>query len=105
MMMTEAFGQPILDYDSIPEREYENKEDLRGSEQDEVPLEDLEKEVDAKWGPSDREEYVRRVEEDRVDKERVHGELFVGTASIKELIEKIYSDYQDSMEKERAQNP
>jgi hypothetical protein len=105
MVMAEAFGQPILDYDSIPEHEYENKEDLRGSEQDEVPLEDLEKEVDAKWGPFDGEEYVRRVEEDRVDKERVHGELFVGTASIKELIEKIYSDYQDSMEKERAQNP
>jgi len=70
-----------------------------------VPLEDLEKETEAKWGPFDREEYTRRVEEDRVEKERVHGELFGGTAPLKELIEKICWDYMESVEKDKDEKP
>jgi hypothetical protein len=114
VMMAEAFGQPILDYDIIPEHAYDNQEDPQGSVPDErfgeggtreVPLEDLEKEMEAKWGPFDREEYTRRVEEHRVENERVHGELFVGPASLKELIEKIYSDYMKSVEKDKDENP
>jgi hypothetical protein len=114
VMMAEAFGQPILDYDNIPEHGYDNKEDPQGSVPNErfgeggpreVPLEDLEKEMEAKCGPFDREEYTRRAEEDRVEKEEVHGESFVGTASLKELIEKIYSDYMESVEKDKDENP
>ena len=114
VMMAEAFGQPILDHDNIPEHGYDDQEGPQGSVPDErfgeggtreVPLEDLEKEMEAKWGPFDREEYTRRAEEDRVEKERVHGELFVGTASLKELIEKIYSDYMESVEKDKDENP
>jgi hypothetical protein len=35
----------------------------------------------------------------------VHGELFVGTASLKELIEKICWDYRESVEKDKDENP
>lgn len=114
VMMAEAFGQPILDYDNIPEPGYDGKEDPLGSVLEErleepesrgVPWEDVERELEAKWGPFDHEAYKRGVEEERVEKERVHRELFVGTAILKELIEKVYSDYKEWIEKDGTENP
>ncbi len=74
VMMAEAFGQPILDYDNIPEPGYERKEDPIGSELDErlkefkrVPLKDyarpsLDKhrlgELAAQAGVQDAEKFV-----------------------------------------------
>src|SRR3989304_999685 len=43
VMMAEAFGKPILDYDSIPEPGYDRSEDPIGSV--------IKKEFEEKWGP------------------------------------------------------
>ena len=105
VMMAEAFGQPVLDYDNIPERGYERKEDPIGSALDErlnefeasdktgVPWEQVKRDLEEKYGPFDHEGFRKRVEEERVEKESIHREAFVGTPTLKELIDKIYADY------------
>ena len=120
IMMAEAFGQPILDYDNIPEPGYERKEDPMGSVLDErlreleasnktgVPWEDVKRELEEKWGPFDHEEYKKRIEEERVEKERIHSEAFIGTSTLEELIKKMYSyysDYKEGIKRDRTENP
>lgn len=117
VMMAEAFGQPILDYDNIPEPGYERKEDPMGSVLDErlkdleagnktgVPWEQVKRELEKKWGPFDHEGYRKQVEEERVEKERIHSDAFIGTPTLKELINKIYSDYKESIERDRTESP
>ena len=117
VMMAEAFGQPILDYDNIPEPGYERKEDPMGSVLDErlkdleagnktgVPWEQVKRELEEKWGPFDHEGYRKQVEEERVEKERIHSDVFIGTPTLKELINKIYSDYKESIERDRTESP
>lgn len=103
VMMAEAFGQPILDYSSIPEPGCDRKEEpmasvveermeeLRTSaeKREEISWEEVKRELEEKGSPSDRDEYRGQVEEERVEKKRVHNELFIGTPTLKELIEKI----------------
>jgi hypothetical protein len=117
VMMAEAFGQPILDYDNVPETGYDRKEDPIGSALDErlmevntgevqgIPWEHVKKDLEEKYGPVDEEEYSKQVEEERVEKERVHGEVFIGTPTIEELINRIYSDYREYIRRDRAENP
>ena len=117
VMMAEAFGQPILDYDDIPEPGYERKEDPMGSALDErlkevetgstklIPCEHVKRDLEEKCGPFDEEGYRNRVEKERVEKERIHGEAFVGTPTIEELINKIYSDYREYIQRDRTENP
>jgi hypothetical protein len=105
LMMAEAFGQPILDYDNIPEPGYEKNDDPIGSVLDErlkeveagdkkaIPWEHVKKELEEKWGPFDEGGYRKQVEEERVEKERIHAEAFIGTPTLEGLIKRIYADY------------
>lgn len=115
-MMAEAFGLSILDYDNIPEPGYERKDDPIGSVIDErlkevesgdkkgIPWELVKKELEEKWGPFDEEGYRKQVEEERVEKERIHAEAFIGTPTREELIRKIYSDYCENIQRDKAGN-
>jgi hypothetical protein len=117
VMMAEAFGQPILDYDNIPEPGYERKEDPIGSVIDKrlkemdagketaIPWEHVKRKLEEKWGPFDEEEYRRQAEEERTEKENTHREAFVGTPKLEELIRKIYSDYREYIQRDRAEKP
>lgn len=117
VMMVDAFGKPILDYDDIPEPGYERKEDPMGSVLDErlkeveagdskgIPWEHVKRDLEEKYGPFDEEGYSERVEEERVAKEKIHGEAFIGTPTLEELINKIYSDYREYIQRDRAENP
>jgi hypothetical protein len=40
-----------------------------------------------------------------LEKERIHREAFIGTPTLKELIKKMYSDYQEYIKCDRAENP
>jgi len=53
----------------------------------------------------DQEGYREQKERERIDKERLHDEVFLGTPSLKDLITKLYSDYQTWTERERNENP
>ena len=117
LMMAEAFGQPVLDYDDIPEPGYEGKEDPMGSALDErlkevetgsttlIPWEHVRRDLEEKYGPLNEEVYRKRMEEERIEKERIHGETFVGAPTIEELIEQICSDYREYVRGDRAENP
>lgn len=115
VMMAEAFGQPILDYDNIPEPGYQRGEDPVGSVLDErlkeveagsektIPWEEVKKGLEEKFGPFDEEAYGKRMEEERIEKERVHSEAFVGTPTLRELIRKLYSDYHECHQREKTE--
>jgi hypothetical protein len=117
VMMAEAFGQPILDYDNIPEPGYDRTEDLIGSVLDErlkefesgnkkgIPWEHVKRELEEKWGPFDAERYKKQVEQERVEKERIHREAFIGMPTLRELIKKMSADYQEYIQSHRAENP
>ena len=117
VMMAEAFGQPILDYDNIPEPGYDRNEDPLGSALDErleefeagnktgVPWEHGKREWGDKWGPFDYEGYRKQVEEERQEKESIHNKAFIGTPTLEELIRKIYFDYMESVKRDRIENP
>jgi hypothetical protein len=117
VMMVEAFGQPILDFETIPEPGYESKEDPMVSVLDErikgmetgvvkgIPYERVKKDLEEKFGPFDKEEYDNQVEAERVEKEKIHSEAYVGTAPLEELIKKIYVDYLEYLERDRTDNP
>jgi hypothetical protein len=103
VIMAEAFGQPILDNDHIPEPGYKREEDpiaaaldARLKEPEEgIPLEDVLKDLEKKLGPFDEEAFNKQVEEERLEKERIHGATFVGTPMLEELMKKLYFDYRE----------
>lgn len=117
IMMAEAFGQPILDYDNIPEPGYERKNDPMGSLLDErikklesgeektIPWSEVKSEMEKKFGKFDHEQYEKEIEKDRKDKEAIHEEHFIGVAPLEELIKKMYSDYKDYLIRDKAENP
>jgi hypothetical protein len=117
VMMAEAFGQPFLDYDNIPEPGYDKKDDPMGSALDErlkdvetgdtklIPWEHVKRDLREKFGPFDEEGYRKRVEEERIEKEKIHGEAFIGTPTIEELIDKIYSEYRENIQRDGTENP
>ena len=110
-------GKPIFDHDNIPEPGYDRKKDPLGSVLDErikefetgkekgIPWEDVKKGLEKKWGPFDEERYRRQVEEERVEKERMHAEAFIGLPTLEEIINKIYSDYREHIQRDRDENP
>lgn len=117
VMMAAAFGLPILNFENIPEPGYERNEDSMASVLDKrikemetgevkgIPFEQVKRDLEEKFGPFDDEAYENRVEAERIKKERIHGEAFVGTAPLEELIKKIYSDYREYVEQDRTENP
>jgi hypothetical protein len=117
VMMVEAFGQPILDFETIPELGYERNEDPMASVLDKrikemetgevkgIPYEQVKKDLEEKFGPFDEEKYDSQVEAERVEKERIHREAFVGIGPLEELIKKIYSDYLEYLGRDRTDNP
>lgn len=112
VMMAEAFGQPILDYDNIPEPGYEREEDPIGSVVDErmraletgtaktTPWEEVKSGLEERLGPFDEEAYRERTEEERLEKEQAHGKAFIGTPTLEGLIEKLYFDYKQQHQRE-----
>jgi len=116
VMMAEAFGLPVLDYSNIPEPGYDRKKDTIGSVLDErpneietgdkkgIPSEHVKRELEKKLGPFDEDEYRKQVDEERLEKERIHSAAFIGTPTLKELIKKMYSDYQEYIQYDRAEN-
>jgi len=117
IMIAEAFGLPLLDFDSIPEPGYEKKEDpmasilnkrLKEIETGEVkgiPFEQVMTELEEKFGPFDEEEYEKQVEADRVEKEKTHTESFVATTPLDKLVLKICTDYLEYLERDQTENP
>lgn len=119
VMMGEAFGQPILDYDNIPEPGYDRKEYQMGSALNErlkdletsnkkeaaVPREDVKGKLEEQWGPFDHQGYMRSKEQERIEKDKAHNETFVGTPRIKDLIDKMYLDSMESIKKDKTENP
>jgi hypothetical protein len=47
----------------------------------------------------------KQVEEERLEKERIHDELFIGTPTYEGLIKKICSDYREHTQRDMAENP
>ena len=117
VMMAEAFGLPVLDYGNIPEPGYDRKKDPIGSVLDErlkevetgnkkgIPWEHVKRELEKKWGAFVEEEYRKQVDEERLEKEIIHSESFIGTPTLKELIKKMYSGYQEYIQRDMAENP
>jgi hypothetical protein len=107
MMMAEAFGQPILDYEQIPEPGYDREEDPLDSVSEEsvqndtpermpekgVSWEDKENGLAEHEKGFDEERYREQTEKERREQERIHSECFVGTRIMRQLMDKIYSDY------------
>jgi len=61
--------------------------------------------LEEKCGPFNEEGHRKRIEEERIEKDRIHGEAFVGTPTIEELINKIYSDYREYTQPDRTETP
>ena len=55
--------------------------------------------------PFDDKEYENQIETERVKKEKIHSEAFVGKIPLEELIKKIYADYREYTEQGRTENP
>ncbi|MFO7911712.1 MAG: hypothetical protein R6V15_06075 [Desulfotignum sp.] len=117
VMMAEAFGKPVLDYDTIPEPGYERKEDPVASELDKrakefesdkskgIPWEQVKNELEEKWGPFDQDAYEKKMEDERLEKERYHSKAFIGIPAFEDLIKKIYTDYREYIKRDVAENP
>ncbi len=113
VMMAEAFGLPILDYDSIPEPGYQGEDDPIWSAGDELEAgiakalsrEEARSRLQEWWEDFDEVAYEKQVEEARVEKERIHTETFTGTPTFDELVKKLYSDYREHRKRNDAAKP
>jgi hypothetical protein len=117
IMMAEAFGQPLLDFDRIPESGYESQENPMASTLDKrikefgngelkgIPFEQVMKEFEEKFGPFDEKEYEKLIETERLEKEKIHIEVFVATTPLEKLVLKIYTDYMECLERDQIENP
>ncbi|MFO7749896.1 MAG: addiction module protein [Desulfobacteraceae bacterium] len=117
MMMAEAFGKPILDYEVIPEPGYSREDDPLRSELEKrekefesgevkgIPWEQVKKELEEKWGPFDGDAYREEVEDRRLDKEQDHNDTFVGISGFEDLVMKLFTDYREYIKQDLAENP
>jgi hypothetical protein len=95
MMMAEAFGQPLLEFEHIPEPGYDGEYERLAQESD---MEQLEEEVDDNndWKPTtagEQAEYHATQEAERIHEEQRHQQEFVGIHPLKRLLDAIYNDY------------
>ena len=110
VMMGEAFGLPVLDYDQIPELGHDPEnllvrtDDLRRQIEEELTSEESRDESKEEQKPLlpdfDRDAYEKEQEAERALEEKNHNEKFLGTIPFKELVNKIFSDYEESRKKE-----
>ena len=117
VMMAEAFGQSILDFDNIPEPGYDRKEDPIGTILDErikkletgdeklIPWEEVKKRLEEKHGYFDEEKYEKEIENERKEKEKIHEDSFIGVSLLEKLIKKLYIDYKEYLIRDKAENP
>ena len=95
VMMAEAFGQPLLDYENIPEPDYDGTYETLAREAEEEHITEKETDDDA-WEPmtsKELSEYHATQERERVQHEQQHHQNFVGTHPLQSLIDAIYEDY------------
>jgi hypothetical protein len=110
-MMAEAFGQPILDFDKIPEEGHDTENPL-------VKIDDLRKELEIEAAKSEESEsdepeenttlfpdfdhaaYEKEQLEELQAAEKNHRENFEGTHPLEALVHKIFSDYQESRKRD-----
>jgi hypothetical protein len=94
IMFCEAFGQPILDYDKLPEEGHDKNDPLvkpidpKKPGKPWTPPWTKSKKAAAKW-KKELAEMHKEDEKKRKDGERTHNKSFVGTKTRTELIEKI----------------
>jgi CRISPR/Cas system-associated endonuclease/helicase Cas3 len=117
VMMAEAFGKPILDYEMIPEPGYSREDDPLGLEFEKrekefesgevkgIPWEQVKKEIEEKWGPVDEDVYRKQVEEERIEKEQAHNDTFVSKSEFEDLFMKLFKDYREYIKQDLAENP
>ena len=117
VMMAEAFGQSILDYDNIPEPGYERKEDPIGTVLDErmkkletgdeelIPWDEVKRKMEEKYGHLDEEQYEKEVENERKEKEKIHADYFIGVSPLEKLIKNLHLDYKEYLIRDKAENP
>jgi hypothetical protein len=117
VMMAEAFGLPILDFESIPEPGYERQEDPVADVLDKrimemeigtvegIPFEQVKKDLEEKFSPFNEVEYENQVEAERVEKEKIHAEAFVATSPLEKLVQNICTDYFEYLERDKSDNP
>lgn len=95
MRMAEAFGQPLLDYDHIPEPGYVDESEDEKFEVGEITREPMTQE---KLSELDAE-----LERERIESEQQHQE-FVGTPTLKALLGKIFEDFVNKQDHSDEQN-
>jgi hypothetical protein len=95
VMMAEAFGQPLLDDENIPEPGYDGTyKTLAGeAEEERITEEEADDGVWEPMTPEERSEYHVTQENERFQHEQQHYQEFVGIQPLKSLIETIYEDY------------
>jgi hypothetical protein len=70
-----------------------------------IPCEQVKRDLEEKFGPFDDEGYENQIEVERVRKEKIHVDAFVGITPLEEPIKKIYSDYWENVGHDRTKNP
>jgi hypothetical protein len=117
VMMAEAFGQSLLDYDNIPEPGYDRKENPIGTILDErikkfeagdeelIPWEEVKKKLEEKPGPFDEEKYEKEIEDGRKKKEKIHDDFFIGVSPLEKLIKNLYLDYKEFLIRDYREIP
>jgi hypothetical protein len=104
VMMAEAFGQPLLDYENIPEPGYDGDHERLACEAETERIEEDEDDNDV-WKPmtaEERAEYHATQEEERIHEEQRHQQEFIGTHPLKRLIDSMYKDYAAWHERNRG---
>ena len=94
VMMAEAFGQPILDDENIPEPGYDGVYERRADEARKELI--TGREMENIWESGDSEdlsEFYAEQETERIQREQQHEKEFVGIYPLKSLIDRIYEDY------------
>lgn len=102
VMMAEAFGQPILDDEQIPESGYDPQhDDALGMfcERETAAAEEIES-VFQERSDEERKSYEAEQEQQRQRAEATHQRHFIGTPTLQELVERLYADYADVEKKE-----
>ncbi len=117
LIQAEAFGQPILDFDNIPEEGYRKEEDhiattieerlekIKNGTAELIPLETVKKELEDKFGPINGKHFREKIEKERLEKEKVHINSFEGKHPIEKLIQEIYADYSEFIKRDKIECP